>query len=282
MALTKPAISVSRSLAISIMAEGIVQNTDPIRQTSPQAIRLAKTLMRTARFGALAIIEPQTQEPFVSRVAVATAMDGAPLILVSSLSTHTKSLLANPQCSLLLGEPGKGDPLAHPRITLQCVAQVLDRESEAGKSARQRTLRRNPKAKLYVDFGDFSFMKLKPAGASLNGGFGQAYRLISDDLLEDAALATQFEEAEADILEHMNKDHHDAVQAIGACVGAKSVKRWVMTGVDPHGVDLGAGETVARAWFDASAQSIGDIRQRLVDLTAASRSKTSVAAAQEN
>jgi putative heme iron utilization protein len=244
---------------------------DPIRHTSPQAARLAKTLMRTARFGALAVIEPNTQIPFVSRVAVATAMDGSPVILVSSLSTHTKGLLANPHCSLLLGEPGKGDPLAHPRITLQCEAKVLDHSNEAGQIARARYLRRNPKAKLYADFGDFSFVKLSVKEASLNGGFGQAYRLTEDDLLLAATLASTFEQSEADVLQHMNNDHQSAVQAIGMATGPKPVKRWTMTGVDPEGVDLASADIVARAWFETAAESFDDVRPRLMELTAASR-----------
>ncbi|TIX34331.1 MAG: HugZ family protein, partial [Mesorhizobium sp.] len=91
---------------------------DVIRETDAEAIRLAKTLIRSARFGALAVIEPGTGSPLASRVGVATDLDGAPLILVSMLSAHTGAILADPRCSLLVGEPGKGDPLAHPRLTL--------------------------------------------------------------------------------------------------------------------------------------------------------------------
>ena len=57
-----------------------------IRETDADAIRLAKTLIRGARFGALAVIEPGTGSPLASRVGIATDIDGAPLILVSMLS----------------------------------------------------------------------------------------------------------------------------------------------------------------------------------------------------
>ncbi|TIT59285.1 MAG: HugZ family protein, partial [Mesorhizobium sp.] len=81
---------------------------DVIRETDAAAVRLAKTLIRGARFGALAVIDPETGAPLASRVGVATDSDGAPLILVSMLSAHTGALLADPRCSLLVGEPGKG------------------------------------------------------------------------------------------------------------------------------------------------------------------------------
>ncbi len=84
--------------------------TNPIRPTTPEAIQLAKTLLRTSRYGAIAVFDAATGRPLASRVSVATDMDGTPLILVSGLAAHTPGLLANPACSLLLGEVGKETP----------------------------------------------------------------------------------------------------------------------------------------------------------------------------
>ena len=154
----------------------------PIRPTDDESRALAVRLIRAARFAALAALDPADGAPLVSRVATATALDGAPIILVSGLSAHTKALLADPRCGLLLGEPGKGDPLAHPRLSLSCRARRLDRDSAEGEAARRRYLNRNPKGALYADFPDFAFFRLEPVGASLNGGFGKAFRLTPSDL----------------------------------------------------------------------------------------------------
>ena len=78
------------------------------------------------------------------------------------------------------GEPGKGDPLAHPRITLVCRAAKLEPGTPERISAERRYLNRNPKAKLYVGLGDFSFFRLEVERASLNGGFGKAYLLTRE------------------------------------------------------------------------------------------------------
>ncbi|MGO8205315.1 pyridoxamine 5'-phosphate oxidase family protein, partial [Rhizobium ruizarguesonis] len=67
--------------------------------------------------------------PFVSRVLVATDIDGIPVILVSQLSAHTRALARDPRASLLTGEPGKGDPLAYPRLTTQCLAEPVEHSS---------------------------------------------------------------------------------------------------------------------------------------------------------
>ncbi len=253
------------------MAIDNAQLSNPIRDTSAQAIRLAKTLVRSAKFGAIGVIEPITKEPFVSRVAVATAMNGAPLILISNLSTHTQALRADSRCSILLGEPAKGDPLAYPRVTLQCEAEFLDRDGTTGQQVRDRYLRRNPKGKLYADFGDFSFVRLNPKRASLNGGFGQAFRLTDTDLLCDIHESTLFEQAETDILHHMNSNHQNAVQSIGKFVSEKYARKWRITGVDPDGIDLSGADTSTRVWFDSPATSINDVRLKLIDLATRSQ-----------
>jgi hypothetical protein len=84
--------------------------------------------------------------------------DGIPLTLISSLSSHTAALDANPACSLLLGEPGpKGDPLTHPRLTLQAVAEAQDKAA-----LKAHYLGLYPKAQLYYDFGDFRLIRPYP------------------------------------------------------------------------------------------------------------------------
>lgn len=151
--------------------------TDPIRPTDDDARTLAKTLLNTARHGALGVIDPDTSAPMVSRVAVAW-IDAAPHILISELSLHTKALARNSACSVLVGEPaGKGDPLTHPRLTLQCNAVVADKTA-----LREDWLALHPKAKLYFDFADFRIMRLQVDKAFLNGGFGKAFHFTPADL----------------------------------------------------------------------------------------------------
>ena len=73
-----------------------------------------------AGFAALAVNEPETGFPLASRVLIATDTDGAPVILISALSSHTRAIQRDGRVSLLTGEPGKGDPMAHPRMTTRC------------------------------------------------------------------------------------------------------------------------------------------------------------------
>ena len=147
--------------------------TDPIRPTDDAARRMAREIIDSARFGALAVTDPETGAPMVSRIASVPGPDGAPLSLVSDLSHHTRALVANPVCALLLGEPGgKGDPLTHPRLSLQARAAFVRQGDDDHAALAAHYLALYPKAKLYIGFGDFALVRFTPTGAHLNGGRG--------------------------------------------------------------------------------------------------------------
>jgi putative heme iron utilization protein len=241
---------------------------DVIRETDAEAIRLAKTLIRSARFGALAVIEPGTGSPLASRVGVATDIDGAPLILVSMLSAHTGALLADPRCSLLVGEPGRGDPLAHPRLTLVCRAVRLERESS---DAERRYLNRNPKARLYAGLGDFSIFRLEPGRASLNGGFGRAYLLDRTDLVTSGPIVEELAAGEQSALDHMNADHLDAIAVYAHHFARAEGDGWMATGFDAEGMDLASGDAVCRVLFPKPLKAARELRPVLVEMARTGR-----------
>lgn len=244
-----------------------------IRPTDQDAIRLAKTLVRTARFGALAVLDPTTGAPLASRVGIATDLDGTPLILVSMLAAHTQALITDARCGLLLGEPSKGDPLAHPRISLSCTAERLEPGSEAERQARRRYLNRNPKAELYAGLGDFHFFRLALERASLNGGFGRAYLLEAGDLLSPSCEGLT--ETEQGALEHMNSDHLDATALYAEHFAKLDGDGWKITGFDAEGIDLASGDKVGRVWFSSPLAVATALRLKLVEMAKTARQGSS-------
>jgi putative heme iron utilization protein len=239
--------------------EGLKPHIDPIRPTDDAALALAERLIRTSRFGALGTVDADGH-PFVSLVSVATDIDATPLILVSRLSAHTTHLLEDPRCSLLLGEPGRGDPLAHPRLTLICAARPVVRESDEGTRIRRRFLARHPKAALYADFGDFLFMALEPQRASLNGGFGKAYLLSRNDLRPDPTAAARLGASEETIIASLNAEMADALALLAGERPTGRHGTWRITGLDPKGCDLAAGDQVARLAFGETVSSETELR----------------------
>ena len=242
--------------------KGVLQAIDD------DARRLAKTLVRSARFGALGVLDPGDGAPRVSRVSLATAIDGRPVFLISRLSAHFGALEADARASLLVGEPGKGDPLAHPRLTL---AGRAERVAEAERaSVRRRFLARHPKSALYVDFADFAFWVFTPERLSLNGGFGKAYEAGPEDLMVAMAGLERLAEMEAGAVAHMNADHGDAIEAYARAAGAAG-GGWMLACLDPEGLDLVSGDRVQRVWFHREMRSPDDLRPILVELAKSAR-----------
>ena len=156
---------------------------DPFRPADDAARELAHALIGDATHAALAVQRPGTTAPSVTRIALATDDLGTPVTLISTLAEHTAALQANPACALLIGQAGdKGDPLTHPRLTLHCRAMPISRSSPEHATLRKRFVTLRPKAKLYVDFADFSFVRFQVQDGLLNGGFGKAWRLSAADL----------------------------------------------------------------------------------------------------
>jgi Putative heme iron utilization protein len=159
---------------------------NPIRPTDEEARTLARELIAGARFGAIGTLDPATGHPVVTRIALGPGPGPGNeiLTLVSGLSAHTKALRADPRAGLLLGEPGpKGDPLTHPRLSLQVEARPIYRDDPRFAAMRARWLADHPKSKLYIDLPDFFFFELHPLAAALNGGFGRAYNLTTSDFV---------------------------------------------------------------------------------------------------
>ncbi len=238
-----------------------------LRDTDDEARKLARITLRSARSASIAVIEPASDGfPFVSRVLLEIDTDGTPVILVSALSTHTQALTTDSRCSLLTGEIGKGDPLAHARLTVQCRAAKVARDSDAHARIRERFVRRHPKSQLYVDFPDFAFFRLSPQRASLNGGFGRAYALNGDDLLINSPAIADIAAMEARAIDHMNTDHADAASRYAQVYCGAKGTGWRITGLDADGVDLSLKDQLKRLEYDYPLQSAGELRSMLVKL----------------
>src|SRR5437870_5540704 len=189
--------------------------------------RLARGLLRRSRQGALATLVTVSGDPYCSLVNVASAPDGAPLLLISRLALHTKNILADPRVSLMLDERTAGDPLEGARVMLMGTAAKTE-----SPDARRRYLAQQPEAEAFAGFGDFAFYEIALKGAHLVAGFGRIVDLKPSELLTDLSGAETLVAAESEVVEHMNTDHAQAcrlyaTKLLGAADGA-----WRCVGCD--------------------------------------------------
>ncbi|SUE62654.1 HugZ family pyridoxamine 5'-phosphate oxidase [Roseomonas gilardii] len=202
-------------------------------------------------------------QPFASLVTPAVAPDGAVLLFLSTLSEHTRHLLAEPRCSLLFTGPAPEiNPQTAPRVTVTGLAiPVPEDEADALKS---RWLLRHPYAALYAGFGDFDLWRVRPASALLVAGFAQARRLRGGELAPEREAAAAVAGAEAELLAALNDGHAAALAAAGARLSGGRTGAWRLLGLDVDGADLGCGEAVVRLPLPVPATSPEALRDGLL------------------
>jgi putative heme iron utilization protein len=245
-------------------------------QPSPDfdAAKVARSLLRRSRQGALATLMAGSGDPYCSLVNVASHADGAPILLISRLALHTKNILGDSRVSLMLDERAEGDPLEGSRIML------AGRAEEAGTGDleiwRRRYLNAHPTAEVFVNFKDFSFFRIRPTGAHLVAGFGRIVDLKPEQFLTDISDAAPLLEAEQGAIDHMNADHRDAMNLYATKLLCADAVDWRCTGCDPEGIDMQAGTKTLRLDFPRRIVTPAALRQVLKELADQARAAASI------
>jgi putative heme iron utilization protein len=234
--------------------------------------RLARSLLRRSRQGALATLVPGSGDPYCSLVNVASHPDGSPILLISRLALHTRNILGDGRVSLMLDERAAGDPLEGSRIMLAGRAEEAGGDDQTAL-LRRRYLNAHPSAEAFVSFKDFAFFRIQPTGAHLVAGFGRIVDLKPGQFLTDIAGAEALLEAEPGAVEHMNADHRDAMNLYATKLLGAEAADWTCTGCDPDGMDMQAGTATLRLDFPERVTGGTELRKMLVRLAGEARAK---------
>jgi heme iron utilization protein len=233
--------------------------------------KVARSLLRRSRQGALATLMAGSGDPYCSLVNVASHPDGSPILLISRLAVHTRNLLADTRVSLMLDERVEGNPLEGSRIML--AGRAEEAASPDLEIVRRRYLNAHPSAEAFVNFKDFSFFRIRPGGTHLVAGFGRILDLKPEQFLTDISGASALVEAEQGAIDHMNADHREAINLYATRLLGAEPADWRCTGCDPDGIDLQAGAKTLRLDFPQPVTGPGELRKMLVRLAQEARAK---------
>jgi putative heme iron utilization protein len=197
--------------------------------------------------------------PFGSIAPYALNYDGKPAILISDIAQHTRNIKHNNKVSLTVFDPSADDPQAGSRLTWIGDAEPVD---PADSETRDRYLRYFPSAESYFEAHDFSFYRIGLKRARFIGGFGQIFWIDPEAML----VKNPFRETEKGIVEHMNRDHQQALFHYCKVFGRAEAEAVTMTGIDSEGFDLLAGKRKLRIDFDSAIHTTEEARANLVRL----------------
>jgi putative heme iron utilization protein len=243
----------------------------------PTYAERARTLAYLVRSGSLATLSRKhSGHPFASVMPYALDEQGQPLVLISSMAIHTQNLQVDPRASLLVTQPvanaqgqEPGDLLAAARLTLLGEARQLAQPDSS--NAREIYLARHPRASYWVDFDDFSFWRLDVKDVYFVGGFAamgwvtaEDYRSARPDPLADTGPG---------ILEHMNRDHADALVAYARHFARETADEATMIAVDRLGFRLRLRDRLhaVRIAFPREVRSAAESRTVLIEMLTQAR-----------
>jgi putative heme iron utilization protein len=241
----------------------------------PTFAERARTLVYQGRSGTLATLSAKHPgHPFGSVMPYALDAGGRLLFLISSMAMHTQNLQADPRASLLVAQPGwTGDPLAAARVTLMGEVERLP-EADVG-AARAAYLGRHPNAGYWVDFEDFAFYRLEVSDVYFVGGFAAMGWVPAGEYLR--ARADPLADAAAGILEHMNRDHPDALVTLARALAGAPADEAVMVSVDRLGFKLrlksGGRLWSARIPFPGEVRTPAEARAALIEMLSDARQR---------
>jgi putative heme iron utilization protein len=228
----------------------------------------ARTLLLAAFQGVLSThSQDMPGYPFGSVAPYCLDGEGRPLFLISELAQHTKNLRADPRCSFIVVARGE-DIQANARLTLVGEGEPLQ-DGKDIEAAADRYYRYFPDSRDFHRIHDFRFFRLVPRRCRFIGGFGRIHWLGPEAILRPNPFAGS---READIVEHMNADHAEALVHYCGQAGIETGARApVLAGIDGEGIHLRLGDRIARIGFSGPVATPMQAREVLVAMARSGR-----------
>jgi putative heme iron utilization protein len=216
----------------------------------------ARDLLLQESFGVLSTISVDLPGyPFGSVTPYCVDRSCRPIVYISHIAQHTKNIVADPRVSLTVVERGTSDDVqAQGRLT--CVANAHE-VTEGVPEIRERYFRYFPSAQQYERTHGFAFFRLELVRVRFIGGFGQIF-WVEPEAFMTANPFSQTDEAR--IVQHMNRDHADALNRF---VGGGPA---IMAGIDAEGFDVLTAGGKTRIPFVSPVSNMEEARQALVEM----------------
>ncbi|KAL7194177.1 hypothetical protein ACSBR1_034563 [Camellia fascicularis] len=273
--------SLPRPLSLLAMASSSSSSSSSTQSpTQGKAARLPpveeiRTVLDHSLRGMLSTFS-QKYEGYPSGSMVDFACDayGSPILAISSLAVHTKDLLANPKCSLLVAK----DPEDRTDLIITLHGDVVSVSEKDREAIRTAYLARHPNA-FWVDFGDFQFVRIEPKVVRYVSGVATASLGSGEFSKEEyrAAKADPIYQFSKPIASHMNKDHAEDTKLIVQHSTSIPVDFAHMLDLDCLGFNVKAGcqgdTCKLRVPFPRRAVDRKDVKTLIVEMLQAAKSQ---------
>ena len=239
-----------------------------MRGTQSDLAQKIRWLMRGSRSASLSTIMTDSW-PYGSIVTVAIDHDASPLLLMSTLSDHTRNLDNDDRGALLFSAPNRHrNPQRSARATVMGRIRKTKRTDHAARFHKM-----HPEAMAYSGFGDFDFYRMNIDRVHWIGGFAQARWSRGRFVKVKSAVTEALKVAESGICKHMNEDHGEVIDLYAQQLLKRRGTGWRMVGIDSDGADLERDGWFARLNFLTPIGGPREAREILAKLATEARRK---------
>ncbi|QJR80651.1 DUF2470 domain-containing protein [Alteromonas pelagimontana] len=202
--------------------------------------------------------------PFGSVVPFFLTAQGDAIIYISNIALHTRNIKANDKVSLTIFDAEQDDSQSNGRVTIMGNAELFDNETIAAQYYRLF-----PQARKYQQTHDFYFYKIKTERVRFIGGFGKIHWINKEYWQVEAQ---DWHSDPSNMIDHMNKEHQDAMQAILQANFDVKAENITMSSVFPEGAHyLAADNSPVYVPFATPCETPTDVRKALVRLSQEAR-----------
>ncbi|KAG8371796.1 hypothetical protein BUALT_Bualt12G0000400 [Buddleja alternifolia] len=234
-----------------------------------------RTLVHHSLRGILSTFS-QKHEGYPSGSIVDFACDayGSPILAVSNLALHTKDLLANPKCSLLVAK----DPEDRTDLVITMYGDALPVPESNREAIRNAYLAVHPDAS-WVDFDDFQILRIEPKVVRYVSGVATALFRSGEFSYNEfrTAKVDPIYQFSKPIASHMNKDHAKDTKLIVQHSTSVPVEFACILDVDSLGFNVKAGcqgDTFKlRIPFTRRAAERKDVKTLIIEMLQAAKSQ---------
>jgi putative heme iron utilization protein len=241
----------------------------PERLTDMKEVsKLARTFMKGWDSGVLNTQFEQNGDefPFGSLTPFVLTEEGEITILISDLAIHTKNILRNKKVGFTVFDMEASHKQAAARVSLTGFASLLDEkeDEERYKRVSERYFTFFPMARNYFKAHNFFFYTLKPKHVHFIKTFGQIYSFDAED---NWNLTTpEWIGSENGAIEHMNKDHKDALMKFSKDLIETDTQEVSLICVDGEGFHMKIDEKIHYMNFLADASDAKGLHREFVNL----------------
>lgn len=170
--------------------------------------------------------------PFTSELPYCLTREGTPLLLISRLAQHTRNLVIDNRCSLLISDRTAENEQATPRLTLQAQALRIEPPEQTEDCARH-FYRYFPDYQDFHRVYDFEFWRLQPVRWRFIGGFADARWMSADDIPRHNPFWN-----DESLIRQINGAHSSQLKQRLLKQYPESVPDTLLIGIDTHGCHI--------------------------------------------